>query len=146
MEVGAEKIESLARQSLADTFPPYLSEDRVLCQSTPIAFELDYYGLSRQQDAESENHMKLFLYPNDGIVWIANLFICSEQRGIGMGRRLVDAAEHIALRLESPLIRVHPMYDAVEFWTCLGYHSAYGSARIQEKRVSKDSMSLDSST
>lgn len=106
-----------SRETLRDRFPLYTPGDRVSLRTKPLAFELFYETHSPSCDARSRSQLQLFLYPNDGIVWIANLLVNPQHRHKGMGRHLVSAAEQIALHVHCRVIRVHPRYEAIEFWT-----------------------------
>ena len=75
-------------------------------------------------------------------VWISSLHVAASFRLIGIGRKLVHAAEEIARSMDFEKMCVYPLQSSRSFWEKLGYRTHYCTHRALSKTLNNPDNSM----
>lgn len=76
--------------------------------------------------------IRLYHVPNTSIGKLGRLAVDLSARGLGLGRKLVEAMEEEALKLDINFIECHSQLDKRPFYEKLGYHVVDGNIFIED--------------
>ncbi len=93
------------------------------------------YSTSTQPSQLEFTRIQVTIHKQSKEAWIGDLLVDPDRRFTGIGTRLVEAAESLALAMDVAIVNVWPLHQSSGFWRKMGYRPHKSMSRALSKAV-----------
>lgn len=131
--IGTSQIEDLARSVFLTEVSFSGLQECLKVETGERSVRVTYSSFESSDMSVDVTGIRLDLRLYTGELWIGNLYVAKPSRLLGLGRRLVQAAEIIAYEARMDVLNLFPLRASEPFWAKLDYVPHRFTAKVLSK-------------